>query len=537
MKPHTRREFIRSTVKLAAIAAAPKPLFAATDAVAAPAAVEVEETAILDLQSGLAAGKFTARALAEEYLRRIEALDRKGPALQSVIELNPDALQIADALDRERRDRGARGPLHGIPILIKDNIDTGDCMLTTAGSLALATSPAPRDSFVAEKLRSAGAVILGKTNLSEWANFRSSDSTSGWSGRGGLTRNPYALNRNTSGSSSGSGAATAASLCAASIGTETDGSIVSPSTTCGLVGIKPTLGLVSRAGIIPIAHSQDTAGPMTRTVTDAAILLGALAGADPRDPITQEPRARSMTDYTPFLDPNGLRGARIGVARAYFGFHERTDRLIEAALADLKKLGAELIDPADIPNEEGPDRYELEFEVLLYEFKADLNAYLATRGTGVAARTLKELIEFNERNHEKEMPYFGQDLFIKAEAKGPLTEQKYLDAVATNLRKTRAEGIDFIMDKHRLDAMVAPSGSPAWMTDVVNGDHFTGGYSSASAIAGYPHITVPAGFVSGLPCGISFFGRAFSEPLLLKLAFAYEQATKHRRPPRYPAGV
>jgi len=496
-----------------------------------PPAFELDETTIADLQKSLQAGENSSQSLVKKYIDRINEIDKNGPAINSVIEINPEAEAIAAALDQERRERRLRGPLHGIPILIKDNIDTADRMMTTAGSLALVGSKPPRDAFVAKKLRDAGAVILGKTNLSEWANFRSNHSSSGWSGRGGQTRNPYALDRNPCGSSSGSGAATAANLCAAAVGTETDGSVVCPSSANSLVGIKPTLGLLSRAGIIPIAHSQDTAGPMARTVTDAAILLSALTGEDPRDEATKASRGKASADYTKFLDKNGLKGLRLGVVRKSFGFNDRVDKLMNDLLAEIKKLGATLIDPADIPTSGKFDDSEL--EVLLYEFKADLNKYLAGLGPQAPVHSLKELIEFNEKTRDREMPYFGQDLLIKAEQKGPLTTAKYVQALRKNHLLTRTQGIDFVLKKNRLDALIAPTGGPPWPTDWINGDHFTGGYSSASAVAGYPHVTVPAGYVFGLPVGISFFGAAYSEPTLIKIAYAFEQATKARRPPKF----
>jgi amidase len=491
--------------------------------------VALEEATIDGLQEQMASGRLTARQLTQAYLDRIDALDRKGPALRSVIESNPEALAIADGLDAERKAKGARGPLHGIPILLKDNLDTADRMTTTAGSLALAGSIPPRDSFAAQRLREAGAVLLGKANLSEWANIRASRSTSGWSARGGQCRNPYALDRNPCGSSSGSGVAVSANLCALAIGTETDGSIVCPSNANGIVGIKPTLGLVSRAGIIPIAHSQDTAGPMARTVRDAAILLGAIAGADPRDGATAE-AARAPADYARFLDADGLRGARIGVARKFFGFHPAVDRVMEEALAEIARRGAVLVDPADIPHTGEYDESEL--TVLLYELKADLDAYLATLGPKAPVRTLADVIAFNDAHRAEEMPYFGQDLFIKAQEKGPLTDLAYVEALARNRRLAGLEGIDAVMGQHKLDAIVAPTGGPAWMTDLVDGDHFGGGLSTPPAVAGYPHVTVPAGHVFGLPVGISFAGRRWSEPTLVRLAYAFEQATRARRVPR-----
>jgi len=495
---------------------------------------ELNEVTIGDLQQGMGSGKFSSAAVVEKYLGRIEEIDRRGPALNGIIELNPDALAIATALDKERKEKGPRGPLHGIPVLIKDNIDTADRMQTTAGSLALVGSVPAQDAFVAQRLREAGAVILGKTNLSEWANMRSGHSTSGWSARGGLTRNPYALDRNPCGSSSGSGAAVAANLCAVAVGTETDGSITCPSSVNGIVGIKPTVGLISRSGIIPIAHSQDTAGPMARSVRDAAILLGAMAGADPRDSATTQSSRKSYSDYTPFLDANGLRGARIGVARKYFGFSEAVDELMNNLIAGIKQQGAVIVDPADLESFGKFDDTEL--TVLLYELKADLNAYLATR-PAAAVRSLRDVIAFNDRNKEKEMPYFGQDLFLKAEEKGPLTTKEYLDALENNHRLARVEGIDAVMDKFHLDAILAPTSSPTWLTDLIDGDGSGHESSNAAAVAGYPNITVPAGFIFGLPVGISFFGRAWSEPTLLKIAYGFEQMIRARRPPSFLASA
>ncbi len=492
---------------------------------------ELDEVTIGALQDGMKSGKFTARSVTELYLARIEEIDKQGPALNSVIEINPDAPAIAQALDKERKAKGPRGPLHGIPVLIKDNIGTRDRMTTTAGSLALLGSIPSKDAFVARKLREAGAVILGKANLSEWANIRSAHSTSGWSARGGQTRNPYVLDRNPCGSSSGSAVALAANLCAVAVGTETDGSIVCPSSANGIAGIKPTLGLASRSGIIPIAHSQDTAGPMARTVADAAILLSALAGVDPEESAALESGGKAHADYTQFLDPQGLAGARIGVARKFFGFSDRVDQLMTTALDAMKRAGAVIVDPADIETSGKFDDSEL--EVLLYELKADLNAYLAGLGPGAPVHSLKEIIEFNERNRAREMPYFGQDLFLKAEAKGPLSSKEYLEALEKDYRLARTEGIDAVMDKLHLDAVVAPTAGPAWLTDLVDGDHEAGGSSSPAAVAGYPNINVPAGFVFGLPVGISFFGRAYSEPTLIRLAYAFEQATKFRQPPQF----
>jgi len=508
----------------------------------APAPAEafpLEEATVASLQQRMESGRDTARTLAEKYLARIEAIDRGGPALHSVIETNPDALAIADQLDAERKARGPRGPMHGIPVLLKDNIATADRMMTTAGSMALAGAKPPSDAFIVQRLREAGVVILGKTNLSEWANFRSTHSSSGWSGRGGQTKNPYALDRNPSGSSSGSGAAIAANLSAVAVGTETDGSIVSPSNNNSLVGIKPTLGLLSRTGIVPIAHSQDTAGPMARSVADAAALLGAMTGVDRDDPATAPAAARAQRDYVRFLDAGGLSGARIGVVRnRLFGYHAAADRIAEEAIAQMKKQGATIVDPANIATLGTFDDSEL--DVLHYEFKADLNKYLQWLGPASPVHSLKEVIAFNEAHKSEEMAYFGQELLLASEMKGPLTDAKYKTGLAKNRRMSRALGIDAVMTKFKLDALVAPTGAPAWLTDLVNGDGGTAaapGPSTVTSVAGYPHITVPAGYFRGLPVGISFFGRAWSEPTLIKLAYAYEQATKHRRPPTFASSA
>jgi len=534
-----RRDFLHIGVSGAAVAAAgaaacrPADQGPAEPGAPAPSEpFELEGLSVSELSEGMGSGRFTARSLTDLYLSRIDTIDKAGPALNAVIEINPEARAIADALDAEREAGRVRGPLHGLPVLIKENIATSDRMQTTAGSLALVGSIPPADAFCVRRLREAGAVLLGKTNLSEWANFRSTRSTSGWSGRGGQTRNPYALDRNPCGSSSGSGVAAAAGLCFAAVGTETDGSVVCPATTNGIVGIKPTLGLVSRTGIVPIAHSQDTAGPMARTVADAAVLLSAMAGPDPEDAATRHAGAPVRPDYTKFLDPEGLKDARIGVVRKLFGFHDKVDGIMEDRLEDLRRLGAVLVDPVEFENAESIS--DSEYEVLLYEFKADLHAYLAWLGPSAPVRSLEEIIAFNERNRDREMPYFGQEIFLQAAAKGPLTDKAYLEALAKNHRVTRKEGIDALMDKHRLDALVAPTGGPAWTTDLVNGDHYTGGgCSTYPAVSGYPHITVPAGYVFGLPVGLSFFGRAWSEPTLIKLAYAFERAAGIRRPPAF----
>jgi amidase len=524
------------TITLVALLASPALRVNVHALQAGAGAFDLEETTIRALLQDQQAGRRTARQITGAYIARIEALDRNGPSLHSVIELNPDALMIADALDAERAGGRLHGPLHGIPVLIKDNIDTADHMMTTAGSLALEGSIAARDAFIVERLRAAGAVILGKTNLSEWANFRSSHSTSGWSGRGGLVRNPYALDRNPCGSSSGTGAAIAANFAAIGVGTETDGSIICPSGATALVGIKPTVGLVSRSGIIPIAHSQDTAGPMARTVEDAATLLSVLAGSDPRDPATANPGRPASTSFGSSLDTDGLRGARIGVARTkLFGYSDVTDRIANAAIERIKAAGAIVVDPADIPNVGTYDDNEL--EVLLYEFKTDLNAYLGALGPGAKVHSLEEVIAFNEAHREREMPFFGQELMLRAQKKGRLTDKAYKEALAKDLKLSRKEGIDAVMDRLHLDAIVAPSGNPPWTTDLINGDHFLGSSTTPAAVAGYPSITVPAGFAFGQPIGLSFIGRAWSEALLIKLAYAYEQTTRHRRPPTFPLTV
>ncbi len=489
------------------------------------------EKSIADLQNEMANGRFTARRLVELYQERSEQLDEHGPAINAIVELNPDALTIADELDAERAAGTVRGPLHGIPIILKDNIATADRMQTTAGSLALAGSIAPQDAFLVTGLRRAGAIILAKANLSEWANFRSNRSSSGWSSRGGQTRNPYALDRNPCGSSSGSAVAVAANLCAAAVGTETDGSIICPSHANGIVGLKPTLGLISRTGVIPIAHSQDTAGPMARTVADAAALLGAMTGIDEQDGATAVSDGQFHTDYTPFLDKNGLHGARLGVARNFFGFHPEVDALMEVALAAMKARGATIVDDVNLDSLDGFGEHEL--TVLLYEFKADLNAYLAGLGPDAPVKSLAEIIAFNQANADRVLPYFGQERMLAAQEKGALTEPDYLAALTENYRLSRQEGIDKALQTHRLDAIIAPSGGPAWLTDWVNGDHYVGGSSSPSAVAGYPAITVPAGFVRGLPVGITFMAGAFQEPALLKLAYAFEQATQARRAPQF----
>ncbi|WP_026355089.1 amidase [Massilia niastensis] len=529
-----RRDFVRLGVMAGAAAGVASPASAA----GAPGGAGIIVRNILDAgvqeqQEAMRTGKLSAVALVTRYLERIKAIDQAGPRINSVIETNPDALKIAAELDRERAAGKLRGPLHGIPVLLKDNIATADRMSTSAGSLALDGVRASKDAHVTAQLRAAGAVILGKTNLSEWANMRSTRSSSGWSGRGGQTRNPYALDRNTSGSSSGSGAAIAASLATLAVGTETDGSIVSPSSSCGIVGIKPTLGLVSRSGIIPIAHSQDTAGPMTRSVADAALLLAALAGDDPLDAATRDAAGRPR-DYAAALRKDGLRDKRIGVARNFFGSHDAVDALIEKELAVLKAQGALLVD-VKVPNTDKYDDSEL--EVLLHEFRPDLEAWLAAYAPHAPVKSMADIIAFNEKNAKREMPYFGQEHLLAAQAKPGLDAREYREALANNLRYARDEGLELVLREHRLDALVAPTGGPAWLTDYVNGDHYGGSFSSPAAVAGYPHVTVPAGYTHGLPVGLSFVGGAWSEEALIGMAYAYEQASLRRRPPSFQASI
>jgi amidase len=532
-----RRSFLAAAIMGAAAAQTACQRVPATPASTSrtPDSFELDEVSLANLAAGLEQGKWTSARLVQLYLARIEAIDRNGPALGSVLALNPGAAGIAGQLDRERKNGSLRGPLHGIPILLKDNIETNDPTSTTAGSLALADWRASQDAFVAARLRAAGAIVLGKTNLSEWANFRSTHATSGWSGRGGQTKNPYALDRNPSGSSSGSGSAAASSLCAAAVGSETDGSVTSPSSINGIAGIKPTVGLVSRSGIIPISVSQDTAGPMARTVRDVAILLSVMAGVDSQDPATAGSQGKAAADYTRFLDPNGLRGARLGIARKFFENNAPLDAFLNGCVDALKKAGAEVIDPADLATHGQLDAPEQ--EVLLYEFKDGINRYLTRLPSSSPARTLKDLIAFNEKNRDREMPFFAQELFIQSEARGPLTDAAYLKARADCVRLSRQEGIDALLAKHKLDAIVTLTSGPAGLTDHVNGDRDTGGCTTPAAVAGYPHITVPAGFYSGLPIGLSFFATAWSEPTLFKLAYAWEQHMNARRRPTFAASV
>jgi amidase len=522
-----RRDFLLATAVSA--------LAAPEIAMSAKASAAALELTLADIAAAYADGRLTSRRLTQIYLERISALDRHGPELGAVLETNPHALDLADELDRERRTHGPRGPLHGVPILIKDNVETADRMMTTAGSLALDGWYAPKDAPLVARLRAAGAVILGKANLSEWANFRSSHSSSGWSGRGGQTRNPYALNRTPSGSSSGSAVAVAANLCAAAVGTETDGSIVSPASINGIVGLKPTVGLVSRSGIVPIAHSQDTAGPLARTVRDAAVLLGSMVGRDPADAASVAVGERFESDYLRYLDPDGLRGARLGIARRFFAENAPLNGFLDNCIAALNRAGAIVVDPADLPMHGAAATAEQ--EVLLYEFKADLNAYLARLPGDFPVRSLADLIRFNDAHAAREMPLFDQELLRQAQAKGTLDEAAYRDARATCLTATRSGGIDAVLCEHGLDAIVTLTSGPAWLIDPVNGDTDTGGCSTPAAVAGYPHITVPAGLHRGLPIGLSFFGTAFSEPKLIKLASGFEHTVGGRAAPRFLPGA
>jgi amidase len=498
------------------------------------ASESTQELSLADIAAGFADGRLTCKTLTESYLARIDRLDRRGPTLRALIEINPRALEAAAALDAERSSRGSRGALHGVPILIKDNIETSDHLMTTAGSLALEGWYAPQDAPLVARLRAAGALILGKTNLSEWANFRSTHSLSGWSGRGGQTRNPYALDRSPSGSSSGSAVAVAANLCAIAVGTETNGSIVSPASVNGIVGLKPTVGLISRRGITPISHSQDTAGPLARSVRDAAILLGAMSGPDSLDPASAAAGSRFENDYARYLDPDGLRGARLGIARRFFADNAPLNAFLDGCIEMLKRGGALIVDPADLPMHGATGAAET--EVLLYEFKSDLNAYLRRLPFVFPVRSLPALIRFNEAHRQREMPLFEQELLYQAQSKGALTDKAYLEARELCLRATRSNGIDAVLAEHRLDALVSLTAGPAWLIDPVNGDADTGGCSSPAAIAGYPHISVPAGLFRGLPIGISFFGAAYSEPALIKLASGFESLAQARTPPRFPAG-
>jgi amidase len=542
--PLDRRTFVGASLAAgAALLAAPRSALASESSATprmeptprdlAPQIDDVLSRSVAELGALMQRGALTSHDLTQRYLTRIAQMDKAGVALNAVIELNPDALAIADQRDAERKAGTTRGPLHGIPVLIKDNIGSADKMRTTAGSLALANSPPSNDAFIIERLRAAGAVLLGKTNLSEWANFRSTHSVSGWSGRGGLTRNPYVLNRNTSGSSSGTAAAMAATFASLGIGSETDGSIISPSSICGLVGIKPTVGLWGRSGIIPISASQDTAGPMARSVADAAALLGPLTGVDPRDAATNASRGKGATSYLSYLDAAGLNGARIGSARHLAGFNDAVDARFDEAIAALRGAGATVVDPVKLTTVGKFD--DAEETVLDYEFKAGINAYLSSLGADAPVKTLAELISWNEREKTREMPWFGQEIFIRAEKCGPLTDKKYVDARAKCVRMSRTEGIDAVMAKHKLDAIILPSNAPAWTTDLLNGDHFTGGNTTFAAVAGYPSITVPMGLVGALPVGLSFVASAWEEGKLIKLAYAFEQATRLRREPKYLA--
>jgi amidase len=488
-----------------------------------------EEFTIDQLQQGYVNGDFTVTDVVQAYLDRIKAIDDNGPMLNAVIQINPDALAVAAQLDAELREGRLPGPMHGVPVLLKDNIDTHDQMETTAGSRALSGSHPLKDSKVAQSLREAGAVILGKANLSEWANFRGNLSSSGWSGVGGQTRNPYVLDRNPCGSSSGSGVAVSANMCMIAIGTETNGSIVCPSTANGIVGIKPTVGLISRSGIVPISFTQDTPGPMARTVRDAAIALGVLTGVDTADNKTAASEGKSLTDYTPFLKEDGLMGKRLGWYTPVRGQHYKVDTLMQKAVDYIRSQGAEVIEIDNIYNREAGS---LSFQVMLFEFKDGLNRYFASLGENAPVKSVEDLIEFNS-NDSIELRYFDQELLIEAQKKEGIESQEFIETLAKMNRIIRDEGIDRIMKENDLDAFIAPTGSPAWKTDLINGDSYTVSSSSPAAIAGYPNITVPMGFIDGLPVGISFFGRAWSEPLLIELAYAYETGTRHRRAPQF----
>jgi amidase len=528
-----RRKFIQSTSLVAATPliwqACSSPATDQSEGQKSGDTFVLNETTIDELQKKMQSGELTSRAITEMYLKRIQEVDKGGPTINSVIEVNPDALTIADALDAERKSGKVRGPMHGIPVLIKDNIDSGDKMMTTAGSLSLEDNLASADAFIVKKLRESGAVLLGKTNLSEWANFRSNRSASGWSSRGGQTRNPYVLDRNPCGSSSGSGAAVAANLCAVAIGTETNGSIICPSSINGVVGIKPTVGLWSRTGIIPISATQDTAGPMARTVRDAAYLLSACIGIDEKDAVTKTSEGKFQNDYSMFLDVHGLSGKRIGVEKSYLKNHEGIDALIQKAIEQMKQAGAEIVEVDFLAKMKGI--WGDEYQVLLYEFKDGLNKYLSTSNS--KTKSLSDVIAFNKQNEAKVMPYFKQDILEEAEAKGDLTTKEYQDALKNILAKSR-DAINNTLSELNLHAIAGPSYGPSWCIDWVNGDYSTGyGFSSPAAMAGYPHITVPMGFVSNLPIGLSFFGKAYDEPTLIRIAFAYEHLSKSRKAPEF----
>jgi amidase len=531
-----RREFLVAAATAAATTAAAADQATPTPAAAAHSSAtdSMEELTLADIGAAFAEGRLTSLQLTQGYLARIDQLDRHGPNLRSVIETNPRALEIAAQLDAERKAKGSRGALHGVPVLIKDNVETSDRMMSTAGSLALEGWYAPQDAPLVERLRAAGAVILGKTNLSEWANFRSTHSLSGWSGRGGQCRNPYATNRTPSGSSSGSAVAVSANLCAIAVGTETDGSIVSPASINGIVGLKPTVGLVSRRGIVPISHSQDTAGPLARSVRDAAIMLGIMSGLDAEDAASAAVGNRFQSDYAQYVNPRGLSGARLGIGRKFFADSAPLNAFLDTCIATLKAAGAEIVDPADLPLHGTTGAAEQ--EVMLYEFKADLNTYLRRLPPTFPVRSLAALIRFNEAHRDTEMPLFDQELLQQAAAKGPLTEKAYTDARAACLKAMRT-GIDAVLAEHKLDAIVSLTSGPAWLIDTVNGDSDTGGCSSPAAVAGYPHLTVPAGLYRGVPVGLSFFGAAYSEPTLIKLGSGFEAAAHARTPPRFLAGV